>query len=72
MSTRIDATLDPQIVALLQAVADERERADLWQEVLDWAGGFRSRTGQPATLADLYREAPVLGLIEADDDPSDA
>ena len=40
MSTRIDATLDPQIVALLQAVADERERADLWQEVLDWAGGF--------------------------------
>ena len=72
MSTRIDATLDPQIVALLQGIADERVRAEQWQEVLDWAGGFESRTGQPATLADLYREAPVLGLIEADDDESDA
>ena len=70
MSTRLDAALDPQIVALLQAVADERERAELWQSVLDWAGGFRSRTGQPPTLTDLYREAPVLGLIEAEDESS--
>jgi hypothetical protein len=71
MSTRTHAALDPQIVALLQGIADEKERAELWQSVLDWAGGFESRTGQPPALADLYREAPVLGLIEAENDAPD-
>lgn len=68
MSTRIDFVLDPEIVALLQEISDENERREMWQVVGDWAGSYYSRTGISPTLTDLYREAPTLGLIEADDD----